>query len=456
MDKIPPQNTEAEQSVLGSILRDPDALHKVIELISPPDFYRDPNSVIYQTILDLFNNNHPTDLITVTEELRKKGLIEQVGGYAAVAQLANMVPTSANVEYYARIVKDKSLTRKVISNANLILETAYAGEYETSEELVGFAESAMFQLGQKLVRNSLTHARDLVYNQLDTIQARDVKKGVTGISTTFGILDIWTAGWQRGELIVIAARPSMGKTSWAFQMAKDTAIRCGNKTAIFSLEVNKESAIEKMLVNEAMVDGQRVRIGKLDSEEGDRLINAADRIAKANIFIDDTAAITVPEIRSKCRKIKCETGLDMVVIDYLQLMNSHKKTENRQREVSEITRSLKLMARELDVPVLVLSQLTREVMKSNDKRPNLGHLKDSGSIEADADVVVFLHRDEYYNQDSEKKGITEIIVAKQRNGPVGTIELAFRKEYTRFAMLDTHHQAAMMGKEVKGGWIPDD
>lgn len=449
MDRHPPYSEEAEQSVLGAILRNPEAIVRVQDILVPDDFYLDKHKKIYQAMLDLFNDSIPTDLVMVTESLRKNGLLDRIGA-AFVASLTEVTPTAANIEHYARIVKEKSIVRQVISRATKIVNLAYEGEYESAEELVNKAEAAIFQIGMKSAKSTLTKAKDLVIKQMEAIYSRDAHKGITGISTTFKILDIWTAGWQRGELIVIAARPSMGKTSWAFQMAKDAAIKNGHRVAIFSLEINKEAAVEKLLINESMIDGQRARIGKLLDGDDQKLARAANRIAQAGIYIDDTPAITVPEIRTKCRKMKAEVGLDMIVIDYLQLMSSHKKTENRQREMSEITRSLKLLARELDVPVLVLSQLSRAVEYTADKKPNLSHLKDSGAIEADADVVVFLYRPEYYFPDTDKKGITEIIFAKQRNGPVGTVELAFLKNCTKFVSITTRPED--MGTEVKGEW----
>lgn len=453
MDRIPPQNIEAEQSVLGSILRDPDAITKVIEILSPADFYRDGHRVAFEIMLDLFNNNLPTDLIAVTDELQKKGQLDKVGGATYVAQLSSSIPTAANVEYYARIVKEKSLTRQVILNANLILQSAYSGDYETADELINLAESSMFAIGQKNVKGTLIPAKEIAIKQIDVIQARDAAKGVTGISTTFRALDFWTAGFQPADLIIIAARPSMGKTSFALQVAKDGAIKNGTKTAIFSLEVSKESLVEKLLVNESMVDGQRMRIGKFTDEDYDKMSYALSRICGADIFIDDTPDITVPEMRSKCRKLKAEKGLDLVVIDYLQLMNCHKKVNGRNHEISEISRSIKLMARELNVPVIALSQLSRAVEQRQDKHPMMSDLRESGSLEQDADMVMFLYRDEYYNPNSEKKGITEVIIGKQRNGPIGTVELGFLKNFTKFVPLETRRdELSDLGRQVDMEW----
>lgn len=456
MDNIPPQNLDAETSVLGSVLLDHEVLPAVIEILSPVDFYRQAHTDIFQSMLDLYNNREPVDLITLIERLKKQELLDNVGGVSYIAGLANLVPTTANVEYYAKIVKEKSLARQVILNANKILHTAYSEDFETAEELINFAESSMFQIGQKNVKGTLVPVKDVLYKQIDVIEARDASKGVTGISTTFKPLDYYTAGLQPADLIIIAARPSMGKTSLALQMAMDGSIKNGIKSAIFSLEVSRAALAEKMLVNKSMVDGQRIRLGKLNDEDWKKISFALTMITNADIFIDDTPDITVPDMRSKCRKLKVEKGLDLIVVDYLQLMNCHKKVKDRQQEISEISRALKLLARELNIPVITLSQLNRAVESRQDKHPIMSDLRESGSLEQDADLVMFLYRDDYYKLDSEKKGITEIIIGKQRSGPTGTIELGFIKECTRFTMLDTFHKAAGMGHEVKGGQWPGD
>lgn len=453
MDRIPPQSIEAEQSVLGSILRDPEAITKVIEILSPADFYRDAHRSIFEIMFDLFNNNLPTDLIAVTDELQKKGQLDKVGGAAYIAQLSSAVPTAVNIEYYALVVKEKSLARQVIQNANLILQSAYSGDYETAEELINLAESSMFSIGQKNVKGSLVPAKEILLKQIDVIQSRDATKGVTGISTTFKALDFWTAGFQPADMIIVAARPSMGKTTFALQIAKDGAIKNGIKSAIFSLEVSKESLVEKLLINESMVDGQRMRIGKFEDDDYYKMSQGLSRICGADIFIDDTPDITVPEMRSKCRKLKAEKGLDLVVVDYLQLMNCHKKVNGRNHEISEISRSIKLMARELNVPVIALSQLSRAVEQRQDKHPMMSDLRESGSLEQDADLVMFLYRDEYYNPESEKRGITEVIIGKQRNGPIGTVELAFLKNFTKFMPLETRRDdVSDLGRPVNQEW----
>jgi len=448
LPQLPPQNIDAEQSVLGCIFRDQEVLPEIIEILHPADFYSEAHSVIFQAMIDLYNARQPVDLITVQNKLGKD--IDKIGGVTYLAGLANYMPTSAHAENYAEIVKEKSLARQLIKKANQLMQKAYSGDYENAEELINLAESSIFELSRKNEKSTLQPIRETAFKLLDEIQARGSTKGVTGISTTFRQLDYWTAGLQNGELIIIAARPSMGKTSFVLQIAKDAAIKNNIKPAIFSLEIRRESLIEKMLVNDSMVDGQLVRIGKLNDEHYDKLIYSVNRLAKADIFIDDTPTITVPEMRSKCRKLKAEKSLDLVIVDYLQLMQGHGKS-NRQQEISEISRGLKLLARELNVPVVALSQLSRAVEQRDDKRPMLSDLRESGALEQDADLIMFLYREEYYKPDTDKKNIVEVIIGKQRNGKVGRIELGFKKEYTMFMPLEIVRPEEM-GKEVKGGW----
>lgn len=444
---IPPQSINAEQSVLGCIFRDQEVLPEIIEILQPADFYQNSHTIIFQAMTDLYNNRQPVDLVTVQNKLNKE--IDVIGGVTYLAGLTNSMPTSGYAKYYAEIVKGKSLARQVIQKANLIMQTAYSGEYKNVEELINLAESSMFELSKKNEKSSLQPVRETAFKLLDEIQARDSTKGVTGISTTFRQLDYWTAGFHPGELTILAARPSMGKTSFALQIAKDGAIKNNIKPAIFSLEVNSKSLIEKMMVNESLVDGQLVRIGKLSNDQSDNLINATNRISKPDIFIDDTPTITVSEMRSKCRKLKAEKGLDIIIIDYLQLMQGHGKS-NRQQEISEISRGLKLLARELDIPVIALSQLSRAVEQRDNKRPMLSDLRESGAIEQDADLIMFLYREDYYNPETDKKDTVEVIIGKQRNGKIGRVELGFLKEYTKFVKLEIRPES--MGNVVKGGW----
>lgn len=457
MDFIPPQNIEAEESVLGSILKDNEVLLNITDVISPYDFYRQAHSEIYQVILNLHNNNLPIDLITVTDQLQKENLLDVIGGTAYVARLANSVPTTAHAEHYARIIKEKSQIRQIINGANKILRTAQAGDFETAAELINLAETEIFDIGLKTVKGGLIPLKEIAMSHIDTIYSRRDKDGITGLETGLDVFDTWTAGLQDGDLIIVAARPSMGKTAFATQIGKDVSIRNAKSVAIFSLEMPKEQVYERLLVNESKVDGQKIRIGTFDEEEETKFNRASARLSAAKIFIDDTAGITVPEIRTKSRKLKISQGLDLIVIDYIQLMKCHKKAENRQREITEISLGLKNLAKELKVPVIALSQLSRAVEQRQDKIPNMSDLRESGSLEQDADLIIFLYRDEYYNKEkSKKKGIADIIIAKQRNGPVGTIELGFLERFTKFVPLQRYARPEEMGQVEKGGWPPDE
>ena len=454
MDKVPPHNLDAEQAVLGSVFRDPEVFADVSEIISSVDFYNSKHGAIFQTMADLYNNNLPPNLITVTEELQKSGKLDAIGGMSFVANLANCEPTGANAVHYSKIVKEKSVVRQVIKNAQNLVTMGYSGEYSSAEELVNKAEAAMFELGQKQVKSTLEPIRGLLHKRMDAIEERAKQKGISGISTTFKQLDIVTSGLHPSELIIVAARPSMGKTSFAFQVGMNSAIKHRKHAAIFSLEQDKERSIDQMLTNCAMVDGQRYQLGRLDDSEWYKLSNASGKLSTAPIYLDETAGISVSEIRSKCRRLKSQAGLDLIIIDYLQLMSGHKKAENRNLELSQISGGLKNLAKELKVPVIALSQLSREVEKRQIKKPALSDLRDSGALEQDADLIMFLYRDEYYNPDTDKKGIAEIIIAKQRHGPTGTVELAWLKEFRRFVELDVHRQAQNMGKVEEGGLWP--
>ncbi len=436
MDKTPPHNIEAEQIVLGSIFRDHEVMADVVEIIKPEDFYRGANGVVFQAMIDLYNRNLPPNLIAVVEELKKEGKLEAIGGMSFVAQVANSQPTAAQAGYYAHLVKEKAIVRQVIRSADMIQQLAYSGDYESADELVNKAESAMFQINQKAVRSSLEPIRGLLHQRMDAIAERAKRKGISGIPTSLRTLDIVTSGFHPSELIIIAARPSMGKTSLAFQIGANLAIKHGKHIAIFSLEQDKERSIDQMLINQAMVDGQKFQIGRLDEDDVYRLATASAKLAEAKIYIDETAGISVPEIRSKCRKVKSQSELDLIIIDYLQLMTGHAKAENRNIELSQVSRGLKNIAKELKVPVIALSQLSREVERRTNKKPMLSDLRDSGALEQDSDLVLFIYRDEYYCVDTEKKGIAEIIIAKQRHGPTGTIELRWLENYRRFVEID--------------------
>lgn len=434
-ERVPPQNIEAEQSVLGAMMLERDAVFKAEQIVKAEDFYRQAHSEIFQVIVDLTNRNEPVDIITVTEELRQKDILEKIGGIAYVTSLVNAVPTAANVETYARIVADKALLRQLIGISTRIASRGYEGTDEV-QSLIDEAERMILELSQKQTSRGFMPIKEILVDAFEKLEHLLAFKGeITGVTTGFADLDRLTSGWQPSDLIILASRPSMGKTSLGLNFAVNAAVRQKVPVAIFSLEMSKEQLIQRMLSSEAMVNQQRLRTGNLQEADWNRLVAAAGPLSEAPIFIDDTPGITVNEIRSLVRRLKAEHGLGLIVIDYLQLMQGHKRFDNRQQEIAQISRSLKGLAREMAVPVIALSQLNRGVEQRQDKKPMMSDLFESGAIEADADMVAFIYRDEYYNPDSEKKGIAEIIIAKHRNGPVGTIELGFLKEFTRFVNL---------------------
>ena len=387
-------------------------------------------------MVELNDAGSPVDLVTLQNRLREKDVPPEVSSLEFVRDLITAVPTSANIKYYANIVAKKSILRKLIRLNEEIANTCYAGR-EDLEIILEDTEKRVFQLVQKRNTEDFTPIRQVVMNAMDRIEAASRNKGdVTGIATGFRDLDYRTAGMQPSDLVLIAARPSMGKTAFVLNIAEHVAFKLNEPVAIFSLEMSKEQLINRLFSLESKVDAQKLRTGQLNDQDWERLIESAGVIGRSNLVIDDTPGITVSELRSKCRKLKLEHGLSMIIIDYLQLMTSSGRVESRQQEVSEISRSLKAIARELNVPVLALSQLSRAVEQRPDRRPMLSDLRDSGAIEQDADVVMFIYRDDYYNHDSERKGVSEIIIAKQRNGPIGTVELAWLPEYTKFANLE--------------------
>ncbi|MBO8137141.1 MAG: replicative DNA helicase [Desulfotomaculum sp.] len=437
-NKVPPQNIDAEQSVLGALLLNREAVYKVMAIIKPEDFYRDSHREIYEAILSLVDRNDPVDMITVSEELRQKGTLEKVGGVSYVATLASLVPTAANVEYYARIVEEKSLLRQMIQLSNRISAKGYEGE--DVRQLMGQIEQSLTEISSRQQSKALTAISDILLKTFDDIeQIHKNKSELTGVPTGFIDFDKMTSGLQKSDLIILAARPSMGKTTLGLMMALNAAVRSKTPVAVFSLEMSKEQLVQRMLCAEAMVDQHKLRTGALKPEDWERLTEVAGYLAEAPIYIDDTASISVREMRAKARRLQGEKGLGLIVIDYLQLMQGDRRTESRQQEIAEISRALKGLAKELNIPVVALSQLSRAVEQRQDKRPIMSDLRESGSIEQDADVVVFIYRDDYYNPESEKQGIAELIIAKQRNGPVGTVELGFFKEYTKFVNLDKDH-----------------
>ena len=434
--RILPHSVEAEQSVIGSMIMDREAIVVASELITGEDFYNKQYGVLFETMEELNNEGSPVDLVTLQNRLREKDVPPEVSSLEFVRDLITAVPTSANIKYYAAIVAEKATLRKLIRLNEEIANTCYVGK-ESLEFILEDTEKRVFQLVQKRNTNDFTPIRQVVMNAMDRIEAASRNKGnVTGIATGFTDLDYRTAGMQPSDLVLIAARPSMGKTAFALNIAQYVAFKQNKSVAIFSLEMSKEQLINRMFSLESSVDAQKLRTGQLNDQEWERLIESAGIIGRSRLMIDDTAGITVSELRSKCRKLKLENELAMIIIDYLQLMNGTGRTDSRQQEISDISRSLKALARELNVPVLALSQLSRAVEQRPDHRPMLSDLRESGAIEQDADVVMFIYRDDYYNHDSEKKGVSEIIIAKQRNGPIGTVELAWLPEYTKFANLE--------------------
>lgn len=431
-DRVPPFSLEAEQSVLGAMFLEREAVLVAAEILQPEDFYRDAHRYIFEAILELEEKGRPADLVTVTETLRQQGRLEDVGGLAYVTTLAQSVPTAANVEYYARIVEEKSILRRLIREATRIVQNSYEATDEAAA-ILDEAEQAILRISQYRNHSGFFPVKDLISAAYDRIEyLYQNKGGVTGIPTGFKDLDRLTAGLQPSDLIIVAARPAMGKTSFALNIALHVALEAKIPVAIFSLEMSREQLIMRMLSSEAGIDGQRLRTGFLDEEDWLLLTTAMARLSEAPIYIDDTPNITVMDIRAKARRLVQEQGQALILLDYLQLVNSRRSFESRQQEITEISRGLKALARELQVPVVALSQLSRAVEQRQDKRPVLSDLRESGAIEQDADVVAFIYRDEYYNPDTEKKGIAEIIIGKQRNGPTGLVQLAFLKDSMRF------------------------
>ena len=435
--KVPPQNIEAEQSVLGGILLDNLALNTVLELLETSDFYSEAHRKIFSSIIDLSNRNEPCDLITLSNILKDQKRIEQVGGTAYLASLVDNVSSAVNIGYYAKIIKEKSILRRLIGTATEILNKTYDSTMDV-DSVLDEAEHAIFEISENKVRPSFYPMRDIIKDSFKTIERLYANKElVTGVSTGFDKIDDMTSGLQRSDLIIIAGRPSMGKTAFALNIAQHAALELGIPVAVFSLEMSKEQLATRMLAAEARVDSQRLRKGFLGETDWPKLTTAAGRLSEAPIFIDDTPAITVIEMKAKSRRLKAEAGLGLIVLDYLQLMRGSMYKDSREQEISEISRSLKGLAKELSVPVIALSQLNRKVEDRTSRRPQMADLRESGAIEQDADVIAFIYRDEVYNRsdDNPEKGIAEIIIGKQRNGPTGTIKLAFQEKYTRFENL---------------------
>lgn len=434
--RILPHSIEAEQSVIGSMIMDREAIVVASELITGDDFYNRQYGILFETMVELNDAGSPVDLVTLQNKLKEKDVPPEVSSLEFVRELITAVPTSANIKYYANIVAEKATLRRLIRLNEEIANTCYAGR-ESLEYILEDTEKKVFQLVQKRTTDDYVPVRQIVMNAMDRIEMAAKNKGnVTGIPTGFIDLDYRTAGLQPSDLILVAARPSMGKTAFELNLAQYMVIRKNMAVALFSLEMSKEQLINRMFSQESGVDAQKLRTGQLNDQEWERLIESAGIIGKSKLIIDDTPGISIGELRSKCRKYKLEQDIAVIMIDYLQLMSGGGRSESRQQEISEISRSLKALARELNVPVVALSQLSRAVEQRPDHRPMLSDLRESGAIEQDADVVMFLYRDDYYNHDSPEKGISEVIIAKQRNGPIGTVKLAWLPEYTRFANLE--------------------
>lgn len=437
LKRVLPNSIEAEQSVIGSMIMDREAITVASEIISGDDFYSRQYGVLFDTMVELNDEGKPVDLVTLQDRLKEKDVPPEVSSLEFIRDLITAVPTSANIKYYAGIVAEKSTLRKMIRLNEEIANTCYTGK-ENLEVILEDAEKRVFELVQRRNTGEFVPIRQVVMNAMDKIEMASKNKGnVTGIATGFIDLDYRTAGMQPSDLVLIAARPSMGKTAFVLNIAQYVAFRSNQTVAIFSLEMSKEQLVNRMFSLESRVDAQKLRTGNLSDAEWEKLIESAGVIGKSNLIIDDTPGISISELRSKCRKFKLEHDLKMIIIDYLQLMSgSGKGGDSRQQEVSDISRSLKALARELSVPVIALSQLSRAVEQRPDHRPMLSDLRESGAIEQDADMVMFIYRDDYYNKDSEKKGIAEIIIAKQRNGPIGTVDLVWLPEYTKFANVE--------------------
>lgn len=433
--KVPPQNVDAEESVLGGILIDATALDRVIEVMGEADFYRESHRKIFRAMLGLSERGEPIDLITLNDSLRGRDELQAVGGATYLAELVDRVPSAANIATYARLVREKAVMRSLISVSNEISERCYDGQ-EDIETFLDEAERLIFDVSEQRVRPAFTKVGDMIMDTIKTVeQLYERKELVTGVATGFLDLDRMTAGLQPADLIIIGARPSMGKTSFALNIAQHVALHHQVAVGVYSLEMSRDQLVLRMLCSEARVDLSKVRTGYLGERDFPRLALAAGRLAEAPIFIDDTPAHNVLEMRAKSRRLKREANVGLIVVDYLQLMRGLTAEENRNQELSEISRSLKALAKELNVPIVALSQLNRQVEQRADKRPVMSDIRESGSIEQDADVIMFIYRDEMYKVDSQDEGVAEVLISKQRNGPTGTVRLAFRREYTRFENL---------------------
>ena len=432
LDKVPPQNLEAEMAVLGAMLIDEEAVGLSAENLQSNCFYKDSHRKIFDAILALFSVNKAVDLITLTDELKRNAALQEIGGVSYLTSLVNSVPTTANINHYINIVREKSILRTLINNANKVIALCYESKGDV-ERVVDDAERLIFEVSDNRPRTGFLHLKEIIKDSIETIDILYQKKAhVTGIPSGFVDFDIKTAGLQASDLIIVAGRPSMGKSAFAVGIAEYAGVIEKVPVAFFSLEMSKEQLAQRMLCSHAKVDAHKVRTGYLATSDWPRLTAAAGKLSEASIFVDDSPSISVMELRAKARRLKSRFDIKLIILDYLQLMRGSSGSENRQQEISDISRSLKALARELNIPVIAISQLSRAVESRTDHRPQLSDLRESGAIEQDADVVVLILREEYYNPTQDNQGIAEIIIAKQRNGPVGSMRLAFIKEYTRF------------------------
>ena len=433
VERIPPHNEEAERSVLGAVMLNKDILSEVLEEVTADDFYNESHREIFRAIWELYKENTAVDMLTVCEELKKRKALDMAGGRAYIATLAAEVPSTANAVEYAKIVAEKATLRQMIKTSEDITEKGYDAKMDAGE-ILDYAESGIFKRAQKRQKNDYAKIQDVLLTNIKIIdQAAQNKDKIVGIPTGFKDIDEKTSGLQRSDLIIVAARPAMGKTAFALNIAQQSAVKAGSSVIIFSLEMSKEQLGQRLLAMQARVEMQKLKQGDLDRKDWDRITMALDELNNTKIVIDDTPGISIMEMRNKCRRLKAEQGLDLVVIDYLQLMSLQSKTDNRQQEISAISRNLKLLAREMDCPVIVLSQLSRAPEQRQDHRPILSDLRESGSIEQDADIVIFLYRDDYYNENTEKPGVCEVNIAKHRSGPTDKVELTWVSRYTKFS-----------------------
>ena len=433
INRIPPHSVESEQSILGSIILDKEAIITVAEIIQPMDFYKEAHKIIYECMLKLNSNNEPIDLITLVEELRKEGHLDSIGGISYLTSLSTIVPTTSNVKYYANIVKEKSVMRQLIKASNEIINLGYDASTNV-QDILDKAENNIFDISQEKSSDDIQPISLVLQDTFETLEKLCTDKSdVTGITTGFADLNKKINGLQRTDLILLAARPAMGKTAFSLNLVQNAALKGDASVAVFSLEMSKEQLVQRMLSAQSNVELSKIKTGNLGASDWPRIIDALSVLSEANIFIDDTPGIKISEIRSKCRRLKIEKGLDLILIDYLQLMEGEGKNENRQQEIAKISRSLKILAKELDCPVVALSQLSRSPELRKDHRPILSDLRESGSIEQDADIVIFLYRDDYYNENSEKPGVCEVNIAKHRSGPTEVIDLTWVARYTKFS-----------------------